>query len=382
MQIGLIFGILILLLIIPDTYIVFGTLENVSWWLRGLLLVPSLAYILLIIRMFVFGKISQKTMNWVMWLTLGIVFPTMLFALISSVGQLLGLIHNSIYTLFNWIALGVAVIWICGTLYGILFGWRSVSVKKLNLHFGDLPKKFNGYKIVHLSDFHIGTYHSSPKTVEEIVSKVNALKSDLIVFTGDLVNNNPDELKPFMGVLKTMEAEDGVVSVLGNHDYCLYREYVPPASPIKETERLIEMEKELGWKVLLNGSEIIKRGEEEIAVVGVENAGGKSFTDRADLQKAVRGLPGNIFKILLSHDPSHWRREVLKYPDIRLTLSGHTHGMQFRIGKFSPAKWAYKEWGGAYREGNQMLVVSTGVGGNVAFRFGLKPQILEIELLN
>ena len=204
----------------------------------------------------------------------------------------------------------------------------------------------------------------------------------LIVFTGDMVNSSSEELIPFIKELERLKAIDGKVSVLGNHDYCLYKSYTPPDSPQKETEKVIQLEQSIGWKVLLNEFIQIEREGEKIAIIGVENAGGKSFTDKADLQAAVRGLPKDEFKILLSHDPSHWRREILKSTNIDLTLSGHTHAMQFKIGKFSPAKWAYKEWGGIYSEGDRYLVVNTGTGGNVAFRLGVYPQIIEITLTN
>lgn len=374
-----IFGILLLL---SDCYIAFGVLAEVPWWWKVLVFIPAIAYLAINWCRFSWGKVNQWTMNFAIRSTLIVFFTTIIFTIISAIGWCLGWVNPNLWRIFNWVALGCSGMWLLAVLYGIFIGWKKVTVEKLNLKFPDLPYNFNGYKIVHLSDFHIGTYLSSPQTVSKIVDDVNSLNPDLIVFTGDLVNSSSEEILPFENELKRLKAKDGVLSVLGNHDYCLYRSYIPPDSPQKELEKVIQLEKSAGWQLLLNASKQIERKGEKIAIIGVENAGGKSFTDRADLQKAMEGVLKDEFKILLSHDPSQWRREVLPETNIDLTLSGHTHAMQFKIGNFSPAKWAYKEWGGVYSEGDRKLVVNTGTGGNVAFRLGAYPQILEITLAN
>ncbi len=380
MNLGIAFGIAALFLLLPDSYIAFGVLSDSAWWCKALVFLPTVLYLLVVLLIFMRGNPSQIMMNLVLWLTLCVFFPTVVFTIISLLGKLVGLFWGPAPILFNRIGLGLSILWLLMAIFGILVGWRHVTVERVTLDFPSLPQAFNGYKIVQLSDLHIGTYQSSPSTVADIVKKVNALNPDLIVFTGDIVNTNPDEIIPFVDVLKKLKAKDGVLSVLGNHDYCLYRKYIAPDSPQKATQRVVDLEKEMGWGVLLNESVQIVHDGDSIAVAGVENKGGKHFTDRGDLKKAMAGLKADEFKILLSHDPSHWRSEVIPESDIELTLSGHTHAMQFKIGNFSPAMWTYKEWGGVYREGNQTLVVSTGTGGNVAFRFGVYPQILEITL--
>lgn len=367
-------------LLLSDSYIAFVVLSEAAWWWKVLVYIPAALYLSVNWIRFGYGRINQWTMNFAIGSTLIVVFSSVIFTIISIIGWCLGWANPSLFTLFNWIALGCSGIWLTAVIYGLCIGWRKVTVKKLTLRFPDLPPLFNGFQIVHLSDFHIGTYSSSPATVSKIVEKVNSLQADLIVFTGDLVNSASAEILPFLNDLKKLKAINGVVSILGNHDYCLYRAYTPPDSPGKELERVIQLEKSAGWKLLLNDSIQIQRGDEKIAVIGVENAGGKAFTERSDLKKALTGIPENEFKILLSHDPSHWRREILPATNIHLTLSGHTHAMQFKIGKFSPAGWAYREWGGVYSEGERKLVVNTGTGGNVAFRLGAYPQILEITL--
>ena len=369
-----------LLLLLPDAYIIFGVLGNASWWWKVLFFIPTLAFYFVIIKIFVFGDLRQGALNWLFWMSLLVFLPVFIFAIISIIGKGVGLFWNQGSMVFNWIALGITCLWLIVAVFGITVGWKKVIVEKVTIYSSKIPESFNCYKIVQLSDFHIGTYASSPKTVEKIISKVNSLDPDLIVFTGDLVNSSSEEIYRFEDVLSQLKAKDGVLSVLGNHDYCLYKSYVAPDSPEKELSKVVATEKRIGWELLRNDNLQIKRGNDSIAIIGVENAGGKSFTDRADLKKALSGVPKNEFKILLSHDPSHWRREVVPKSDIDLMLAGHTHAMQFKIGKWSPAEYSYPEWGGLYSEGNQKLYVSTGIGENVAFRFGAYPQIVLIDL--
>ena len=356
-------------------------MKNVSWWWKGLFLLPTLVYLIFIIL--IFSKVSsrQTYFNWIFWLTLCVVFPVFIFSVISLIGGGAGLLYSRLNGIFNWIALGFATIWLGIAVFGIIYGWRKITVENVNLEFPNLPAEFKGYRIVQLSDLHIGTFDLAPNTVNKIVDKVNSLNPDLIVFTGDIVNMEPEELNPYMDVLSRLQAPDGVISILGNHDYCLYKNYDgTPDSPAKAKCRVMEKEKEMGWDLLLNEARQIKRKNNSIAIIGVENSGGKNFINRSDLKKALGSVPENEFKILLSHDPSHWRREVLPESNVDLTLSGHTHAMQFRIGNFSPSEWTYKEWGGIYEKGDRKLHVNTGTGGNIAFRFGAYPQITLITL--
>lgn len=380
MHLGLAFGSMALLLLLPDAYIFFGPLRYAKLWVRLLFLLPTLIYMLTLAGIFLSGTLTQTTINWVFWLTLCIFFPIMIYALVSLAGKCLLLFWSGAPHFFDRVALAASLLWLCGALYGIAVGWKKVTVERETLTFSTLPEAFDGYRIVHLSDLHIGTYAASPRTVQRIVDEVNALEPDLIVFTGDMVNNHPEEIHLFAGELARLQATDGVLAVLGNHDYCLYRTYVFPETPDQEAARVVAAEEAVGWHVLRNESVKITRGGAQIAVLGVENAGSKSFPDHSDLRRAMTGVPDGVFSVLLSHDPSHWRREVLPKTGIPLMLAGHTHAMQFRLGDFSPAQWNYTEWGGVYREGGQTLVVNTGTGGNVAFRFGAYPQILLLTL--
>lgn len=363
-----------------DAYVVLCVMAAASLWLKWLFILPSAVYILIIARTFLFCDRSQRSLNQTIGGTLLIFFPILIFTLLSLLGLLVSLFYGPSRIIFNYLGVAAAVAWIAMSLYGICRGWKRIQTDRVTLSFPDLPEAFDGYKIVHLSDFHIGTYSRVPHIVERIVDQTNSLMADMIVFTGDLVNTSSAEIVPFESQLSRLSAPDGVLSVLGNHDYCLYRHYTAPDSPQKELARIIKLEREAGWTVLLNESVTVERRGDRIAVTGVENAGGKGFPDMCRLSDALQDTENVKFKILLSHDPSHWRREVVKDTDIQLTLSGHTHGMQFRLGPLTPSRLGYREWGGVYQLGRHRLVVNTGIGGNVAFRFGVYPQILLLTL--
>lgn len=267
-------------------------------------------------------------------------------------------------------------------LIGSTFGYRHVVVKPFAYTDAELPEAFDGYRIVQLSDLHLGTLRNHRDVVRDIVDAVNAARPDMVVFTGDIVNYRSDELEAFVGELRRIAAPDGVVSVMGNHDYAQYFRWRTPDDSLSDIRRLQELQRAMGWRLLLNENLVVRRGNDSLAVVGVENDGLPPFPARADLRKAQHGLREGCFKILLSHDPTHWRRSVVPETDVRLTLSGHTHGMQFMLGGFSPASWFYPEWGGAYKDaGGQVLYVSLGTGEVlVPFRIGAWPEVNVITL--
>lgn len=371
---------IVAILILCDAYVVFGAIGNASWWIKTLFLLPTIVYGLVIARMFLGHDYRMILFNIVIWITLCFVIPLFLFTLISLLGKGAGLIWHGSGAKFNAVAICVGLLTVCIALYSVIFGWRRLTVESVTIESPKIPVAFDGYRIVQLSDFHIGTYAFAPSAVDRIVDRVNSLRPDLIVFTGDLVNSDPAEVEQFTEMLGRLKSRDGVISVLGNHDYCEYKEYKAPDSSQKAALRLMRTERDLGWKLLRNESTLIRHGADSIAVIGVENAGSRAFGDRSDLPKAMTGIDVQTFKVLLSHDPTHWKREVVPTTDIDLTLSGHTHAMQFRIGNWSPSKWVYPEWGGLYDDGAKKLYVSTGVGENVAYRFGAWPQVVLLKL--
>ncbi|MDE5561259.1 MAG: metallophosphoesterase [Bacteroidaceae bacterium] len=299
--------------------------------------------------------------------------------------MLLGWMPGWIHALFAMLRvprIGIAAraMLFAAMLYGICFGWKRPTVREIAVSSLRVPPAFRGYRIVHISDLHIGTYRAAPHVMEKIVELVNDAQPDLIVFTGDIVNMSPEELTPFTGILSRMQAADGIVSILGNHDYCTYGRKRNVTEAAEQQQKIIAMQRAMGWKMLLNENIVLHRGTDSIAVIGVENDGRPPFPARADLVKAMCGLRQETFKILLSHDPSHWRSAVAGHTDIDLTLSGHTHAMQLRIGNISPSRLLYREWGGIYTHGRQHLYVNTGTGSNVPFRLGAWPEITVLTL--
>ncbi|MGB5847649.1 MAG: metallophosphoesterase [Ignavibacteriaceae bacterium] len=269
--------------------------------------------------------------------------------------------------------------------YGIKWGKFNYTTRNFSLSFSNLPASFNGLRIVQISDFHIGSFLNSVDEVEIAVELINEQHADLLLFTGDFVNNLSSEMNKFIPILNKLRAKIGKYSILGNHDY---GEYVPWDSleeKRQNLDRLVKIQEDLGFRMLLNESHKVEIDREKIELVGVENWGLPPFPQYGDLNKALSTVEDSSFKILLSHDPTHWDEQVLEKTNIDLTLSGHTHGAQFGIEipgwRWSPVNMRYKRWGGLYTEGKQSLYVNTGIG-FIGFpgRVGMPPEITVIEL--
>lgn len=307
--------------------------------------------------------------------------PEALAALLLAVGRCFGLQHPSVRNAFGKLAAVTGLLCFGLLLYGFTIGYRQIVVKDFTYTDRKIPQAFSGYRIVQLSDLHLGTLHGHNDVVRRIVDSVNSCRPDLIVFTGDLVNYRAEELFEAEAELRRLKARDGIVSIMGNHDYMAYHRWGSEEERLQNIRLLQEHERAIGWNLLLNRHVLIRRGNDSIAVLGVENDGNPPFPALGDIPAATKGLGEECFKVLLSHDPSHWRRRVLPETDIPLMLAGHTHGMQFKVGSFSPAVWFYPEWGGAYTEKGQTLYVSLGTGEVLLpFRLGAWPEINVIEL--
>jgi uncharacterized protein len=276
-----------------------------------------------------------------------------------------------------------------GGLFGtLIYGFGNkyrYQVKRLSLSYPNLPAAFKGLKIVQISDIHSGSF-TDKKAVMKGVQKVLDEKPDLIFFTGDLVNNTSDEMKDYMDVFDKVKAPMGVYSTLGNHDYGDYVHWDSPEEKKANLERLKQIHAALGWRLLMNEHVVLEKGNDKIAVIGVENWSAKArFPKYGNLKKAYAGSESYPFKILLSHDPSHWHAEVQSsYPDIDLMLAGHTHGMQFGVEipgfKWSPVQYIYKEWAGLYEKTAQKLYVNRGYGFiGYPGRVGILPEITVLE---
>ena len=264
-------------------------------------------------------------------------------------------------------------------LYGSLIERNTFRVKKIELAYENLPEGFRDYRIVHISDIHARSFSKREKSFQRAVDKINALDPDMIAFTGDLITMTPDELNPISAPLSSLKAKDGVFSVLGNHDYCMYSD-ISQTEKQKCIEDLIIKEREMGWDLILNEHRIIRKGKDSIAVIGVENTSpSRHFPSRGDLNKASEGTEG-MFRLLLSHDPMHWEAEIIG-KDYPLTLSGHTHAMQVSILGWSPSSLIFKHHRGLYTEGIQNIYVNKGLGETIfPARIGAIPEITLITL--
>ena len=286
----------------------------------------------------------------------------------------------------SWLGLGIG-----GGLFGtLLYGFSNkynYQVKKIKLAFTTLPDAFRGLRIVHISDIHSGSFQDKA-AVQHGVDMIIQQKADLILFTGDLVNDRADEMTDYMEVFSKLSAPMGVFSSLGNHDYGDYVSWPSPEAKIENLQNLKQVHAKLGWRLLMNEHVLLEKNQEKIAILGIENWGAKGrFPKYGKMKEAYPGTEKIPFKILLSHDPSHWDAEVkTSYSDIDLMLAGHTHGMQFGLEnpyfKWSPVKWMYKQWAGLYEEGNQKLYVNRGYGFiGYPGRVGILPEITVIELV-
>jgi predicted MPP superfamily phosphohydrolase len=274
-----------------------------------------------------------------------------------------------------------------GFIYGVSNRYRY-RIRKVRLAFNNLPAAFRGLKVAQISDIHTGSF-DNPEAVARGIREVLDQKPDIILFTGDLVNNKADEVDNYRKIFSRLQAPMGVYSTLGNHDYGDYVSWDTQEAKAKNLETLKQAHADFGWRLLMNEHVVLSRGDASIALIGIENWGAKAnFPKYGDMKAAYKGLrEKNIpFKILLSHDPSHWDAQVTQeYKDIDLTFSGHTHGMQFGVEipwiKWSPVQYMYKKWAGLYQEGSQYLYVNRGFGFlGYPGRLGILPEITLIEL--
>lgn len=380
--------LLILMAVVPDLYIDRRFLRRIKgrramlrrllWWLPTL---GMIAYTMVFVFDRQFAPSDIKILNVYLFLVGLLITPKCLFALCSAIGWGVkkmirrkanyGNIVGVVMVVLNWYVL----------FYGSFVGFDQITVREMTYESAELPKAFDGYRIVQFSDAHVGTYIGGREhLLSAVVDTINAQSPDMVVFAGDLQNREPQEIRPFVDVLGGIKAKDGVFSVIGNHDYADYIEATPDIKAENEKETR-ELERKMGWRLLVNEHEVVRRGTDSIVIAGLDNDGdGKKFPQRGDVRKALEGVSDSAFVVMAEHDPTCWRRKILPESRAQLTLSGHTHAMQFMIGNWSPASFVYKEWGGVFYEGARALIVSTGIGGFIPFRFGVPGEIVVITM--
>ncbi|MEM7367141.1 MAG: metallophosphoesterase [Bacteroidota bacterium] len=374
-----------------------GTFKAIFW----ILSLAKMGFFLFGISLFVGRDPSNYQMASLMFsLVIMLLVPAMVFALFMVVGDVFRLIEGLLSLIpaldtvdegflpkrrkfFSQIGLLAAGIPFVGIAYGILKGKYDFKVHRLTLTFPDLPEAFHGFTLAQISDIHSGSF-DNPEAVQRGVDLVNEQKPDLIVFTGDLVNNYASEIEPWIDTFAQLKAPYGVYSVTGNHDYGEYGAWTSHEEREQNFVQLQENHKRMGFRLLMNEHVNLDKEGEQISLLGVENWGLPPFPQKGDLNRALRD--STDFKILLSHDPSHWDAQILPHAShIHLTLSGHTHGMQFGIEipgiKWSPVKYRYPRWAGLYEKAQQYLYVNRGFG-FIGFsgRVGIWPEITLITL--
>lgn len=378
------------------------------YWLQSILQIvdyPSLKlFINSLFWVFTFGLVSaimllkmrmnaipvgkrQMLISSLYGLTISSFVPKILFSLIISVLYYSNYIFSEtdsvlIVPIFGLIA---GFLPFFAIVYAIFKSAYRFKIHRVEVHPKDLPSNFDGLKIVHISDLHVGSFSYRYRILEKVVHLINDLDADLILFTGDLVNNYAWELKGWDQVLNKLSARKGKFAVLGNHDYGDYSPWISEEAKKENFEEIKNFYQKIDFKLLLNASEVLTVNNQSIGILGVENWGLPPFRQDGDLEKAWKDVKNLPFTILLSHDPSHWDAEVIDKTDIDLTLSGHTHGMQAGIkilGKqWSPIQYKYKRWAGLYAHKNQFLYVTRGLGWlGFPGRMGMRPEITLIEL--
>lgn len=377
---------ILLLTVLPYLYVDLRYLRrrHCKWWKRVLWWLPCVgmvAYSIIMASVKGFAPANASVTNWYLLLLGLLVVPMFVFMLSSLIGLGICKLIRSKNNWGNLVGLFLIIaIWYI-VIYGSTLGFSTVVVRHVEYSSPQLPKAFDGYRLVHISDFHIGTYDDSSKHIlQKAVDSINAQKANMVVFTGDLQNREPHELYPYASLLSSIKAKDGVYSVMGNHDYADYikADDIKRAANLRETQR---MERSFGWHLLLNDHATITRDSSHIIIAGMENDGnGKHFPQKGDIKKTLNGVSDHDFIIMLEHDPTSWRRKILPQSSAQLTLSGHTHATQFKLFGWSLASMIYTEWGGMYYDNERAINVSTGLGAFLPFRFGVPGEVVVITL--
>lgn len=364
--------IFLAVLLLPDLYNSFVLLRRRRWHYHLICWLPTLTAAACAALWVAGFPSASKVMSYILTC---IALPKLAFALLSAIGRIITLAAPKAAKSLDYIAAAAGAATLIIAVFSCSYSRLSIHTQQHEIACQRLPNAYDGYRIVHISDLHLGTFAQHSHFVDRLADSVNALHPDLIVFTGDLVNVHADEALPFLNALAKMHAPDGVHSILGNHDSGKYAHYSNIQDLIRDQQKLQQYQRDCGWDLMIDENRILHRGSDSIALIGVNNIGAPPFPKQGDLNKARHGVNDSTFSILLSHDPSHWKMEVLKLTPIDLMLAGHTHAMQVKIGNFSPARWKYDEWGGLYSQNKQHLFVSIGLGGTFPIRIGAFPTI-------
>lgn len=378
---------LILTIVLSDLYIdmhYFRKRYPIAWWQRLLWWLPSIGMVIYTCAMASIRDFAPNNLTWLntyIFLLGLLVGPKAIFALTSFLGSIIRkyIIRTNrnwghyIGILFGYFAVGTFI-------YGLTYGVSNIQVKHVDLYFKDLPKSFDGYRIVHVSDLHLGTFNGwRSKILKAEMDSIEKQKANLICFTGDLQNIRPEEVEKMASVIR--QPMKGTISVLGNHDYTEYIKGDAKEKAAEEVRLINAEEKILKWTLLRNqNTEITSPTKESIYVCGTENDGRPPFPNYSNYRKAMQGIGPNSFVIMLQHDPSAWKRSILPKTTAQLTLSGHTHGGQIQIFGWRPTSIRQQEDYGLYEQNGRYLYITAGLGGLVPFRLNMPNEIAVITL--
>lgn len=338
-----------------------------------------------------------NTMMWLLFGYISIYGPKLVYVLFSAIGRLFNIKSPGRVNYGAMCGVPAGILLFIALWWGVFWTRHEIEVTRVEVASPRLPASFDGYRVVQFSDAHVGTWLNDTTFISQLVDSINSLSPDVIVFTGDIVNRRTSELAPFLKVFSRLKARDGVYSVLGNHDYGDYIEWANSGDREANNALLAAWERQMGWTLLNNDHRFLRNGGDSIALIGVENWGDPPFKQYGRLDKAYggkdsrQGYYDSNFKILLTHNPEHWREVVSEETNIDLTLSGHTHAMQMAVGpqgsRWSPCVWRYPTWGGLYtrdseKGGHQQLYVNIGSGEvGLPSRLGTAyPEVTLIEL--
>ncbi len=343
------------------------------------------------------GEGSIIPLMWMLYAYISIYLPKIIYVIFSLIGRIPRLWKRERVRLGLYVGLPLALISFGVIWWGAVSGRRAIGLNEIEIVSEKLPPAFDGYRIVQFSDAHVGTWGNDTTFISDLVDSINSLNPDMIVFTGDIVNRSTSEIYPFVKPLSRLRAKDGVYSIMGNHDYGDYKDWPTPEDRQRNIDELHRVQRAMGWNILDNDHLFVRSQSDSIVLIGVENWGEPPFHQYGKLGEAYpysAGSPDNLndgkFKILLTHNPEHWRQEVAEKTNVDLTLSGHTHAMQFimKLGswRWSPAKYIYQQWSGLYEkrtQGGQPVRIYVNIGcGEVGmpFRIGADPEITLIVL--
>ena len=374
-----------LLILIPDIYLYKRYVGanrplwvKILWWLITIVML-SFTMMLYMVRDFV--PRPQTSLNIYLFLLGAFIIPKVLLSLCTFIGDRLSRRKHSRRKWGTWVGsvLGLGAVY-C-TIYGFTLGFHQFEVNRFDYRSDQLPKAFDGYRIAVFSDIHVGSYTGYSRSVlEEAIDSINAMNPDLIVFLGDIQNTQPSELYEFSTLLSSLKAKDGVMTIMGNHDYARYvkADSAQKVANIYETERI---QRSFGWRLLLDEHVTLHRGNDSIFVAGMEgNDEIDAYFGVGDAKRSVEGIPDKAFTIMLVHNPNFWREKVLPETKAQLTMSGHTHGGQIELFGLRPTQLNYREDIGMYEEDGRSLFVTKGLGGVVPMRFGVPGEVVLMTL--